>query len=149
MKEQLKMIQSRVRHVRVLAIDDSPQFLASLQSFFETTPDFSLVGLARSGDEGLELARRLDPDLVLMDLQMAGMNGLEATSEIRRRFPEVAVVIITAHQMPGLRQVCQASGACDLVEKSRLHQQLPSALIRFLRSRPAFRKWSIFLGQTL
>jgi DNA-binding NarL/FixJ family response regulator len=129
------MIQSTVRHIRVLAIDDSPEFLFSLQSFFETTSDFSLVGIAHSGHEGLDLAQKLHPDLVLMDLQMAGMNGLEATSEIRRRFPEVAVVIITAHEMPGLRQICHTSGACDLVRKSTLHHDLPDVLARFLSSR--------------
>src|SRR5689334_25418075 len=95
-KEQLKM-ESIVRHSRVLAIDDSPEFLSSLQSFFETTPDFCLVGAARSGSEALALAQELRPDLVLMDLQMAGMNGLEATSKIRHRFPEITVVIVTAH----------------------------------------------------
>jgi len=130
------MAQSAVRHTRVLAIDDSPEFLSSLQSFFETTPDFCLVGAARSGFEALALAQELRPDLVLMDLQMAGMNGLEATSKIRHRFPEITVVIVTAHEVPGLLQVCHENGACDLVKKSRLHTDLPGVLARFLISRP-------------
>ena len=96
------MTESAVRLSRVLAIDDSPEFLSSLQSFFESTPDFDLVGTARSGPEALVLAQELRPDLVLMDLQMAGMNGLEATSKIRRRFPEITVVIVTVHEMLGL-----------------------------------------------
>ncbi|PYP90847.1 MAG: hypothetical protein DMG65_10085 [Candidatus Angelobacter sp. Gp1-AA117] len=129
------MVQTAVRHTRVLAIDDSPEFLSSLRAFFETTPDFCLVGAARSGDEALALAQELRPDLVLMDLQMTGMNGLEATSEIRQRFPEIAVVIITAHEIPGLQQVCHESGACDFVKKSRLYQDLPEVLARFLSSR--------------
>jgi|KBSMisStandDraft_5_1062788.scaffolds.fasta_scaffold1950634_1 DNA-binding NarL/FixJ family response regulator len=129
------MVQSTVRHARVLAIDDSPEFLSILQSFFETTPDFCLVGTAQSGYEGLELARKLHPDLVLMDLQMTGMSGLEVTSTIRYRFPEMAVVIITGHEMPGLRQVCHKSGACDFVKKSRLNQELPDVLAKFLISR--------------
>ena len=124
------MVESTVKPARVLAIDDSPEFLSSLQSFFEATPDFCLVGTAQSGYEGLELARKLHPDLVLMDLQMAGMNGLEATAEIRRRFPEMAIVIITAHEMPGLRQICHMNGACDVVRKSRLHQDLPDVLAK-------------------
>ena len=124
------MVESTVKPARVLAIDDSPEFLSSLQSFFETTPDFCLVGTAQSGFEGLELARKLHPDLVLMDLQMAGMNGLKATAEIRRRFPEMAIVIITAHEMPGLRQICHRSGACDVIKKSRLHQDLPDVLAK-------------------
>jgi len=129
------MAQSAVRHTRVLAIDDSPEFLSSLQSFFETTPDFCLVGTGQSGREALTLAQELHPDLVLMDLQMTGMSGLEATAEIRRRFPEVAVVIITAHEIPSLGQVCRASGACGFVKKSRLYHDLPDVLAKFLISR--------------
>ena len=129
------MAQSAVRHTRVLAIDDSPEFLSSLQSFFETLADFCLVGTARSGSEALALVQELQPDLVLMDLQMAGMNGLETTSEIQRHFPGLAVVIVTAHEMPGLRQVCHDNGARDLVRKSRLYQDLPDVLARFLSSR--------------
>lgn len=129
------MAQTAVKHTRVLAIDDSPEFLSSLEFFFSTRPDFCLVGTARSGPEALILAQKLLPDLVLMDLQMAGMNGLEATSKIRHRFPEIAVVIVTAHDIPSLRQVCQANGACDLVKKSRLYQDLPNVLAKFITPR--------------
>lgn len=129
------MIPGAVRHIRVLAIDDSPEFLSNLESFFETTPDFCLIGTGQSGHEALALVPELHPDLVLMDLQMAGMNGLETTSAIRHRFPGMAVVIVTAHEAPGLRQVCHANGACDFVKKSRLYQDLPDVLARFLTSR--------------
>src|ERR1051326_5438756 len=129
------MVESAVRHIRVLAIDDSPEYLSSLQSFFETTPDFCLIGTAHSGDEGLILTNELHPDLVLMDLEMAGMSGLEATAEIRRRFPGTMVVIITAHEIQGLQQICHESRACELVKKSRPSQDLPAVLARFLSSR--------------
>src|SRR5689334_18121776 len=115
------MPQTAMKRIRLLATDDSSEFLATLESFFETKPEFCLVGKARSGLEALALTQELRPDLVLMDLQMAGMNGLEATSEIRHRFPGVAVVIITGHEISGLRQICHKNGACDCVRKSRLN----------------------------
>ena len=129
------MTQSAVRHTRVLAIDDSPDFLSTLQSFFETTHDFKLIATAGSGYEAIPLIQELHPDLVLMDLQMVGMNGLETTLEIRRRFPGMPVVIITAHELPGLQQVCHENGAHDCVKKSRLYQDLPEVLAKFLISR--------------
>jgi DNA-binding NarL/FixJ family response regulator len=126
------MSESAVKHLRVLAIDDSPDFLSNLQSFFETMHDFQLIATAASADEGIALVQELHPDLVLMDLQMAGMNGLEATLEIRRSFSEVPVVIITGHEIPGLKQVCHANGAHDCVKKSRLYQDLPNVLAQLL-----------------
>jgi CheY-like chemotaxis protein len=129
------MVQSAVRYARVLAIDDSPDFLSSLAFFFETARGCELVATARSGDEGLPLVEELQPDLVLMDLQMPGINGLQATVELRRRFPEIPVVIVTAHQISCLRQICYDNGAFDLVTKSRLDDELPGVLARILRSR--------------
>ena len=131
------MAQSAVRHIRVLAVDDSPDFLSNLQSFFQTTHDFQLIATAASGYEAIALIHELHPDLVLMDLQMTGTNGLETTLEIRRRFPRIAVVIITAHEIPGLQRLCHENGAYDCVKKSRLYQDLPDALAKFLISRQA------------
>ena len=129
------MTQIALQHCRVVAVDDSPEFLSSLQSFFESTSDFQLVATAADGLGALALVEQLHPDLVLMDLQMTGMSGLEATAEIRRRFPEVVVVIITAHEFPGLRQVCCDGGARDVIKKSMLHQQLPDVLAKFCSRR--------------
>ena len=129
------MPDNAVRHIRVLAIDDSSDFLSTLQSFFEAAEAFELIATARSGSEALRLVQKFHPDLVLMDLQMTGVNGLEATSAIRRRFPEIDVVIITAHDVPGLRQICYENGARDVVRKSRLNEELPHVLAGFLISR--------------
>ena len=124
------MVQSAVRHARVLAVDDSREFLSSLEALLQNITDFELVGTAGSGQEALTLLQKLNPDVVLMDLQMAGMNGLEATLEIHRQFPDVAVVIITAHDFPWLREVCRCNGARDFVSKSKLNERLPDVLAR-------------------
>jgi DNA-binding NarL/FixJ family response regulator len=126
------MAQTAVRHARLLAVDDSPEFLASFESLFAGSSSFELIGKAGSGHEALTLLSELHPDVVLMDLQMAGMNGLETMLEIHRRFPEIAVVIITAHDFPWLRDICHQTGACDFVPKSRLDKELPSVLARLL-----------------
>jgi CheY-like chemotaxis protein len=126
------MLQHAPRHVRVLAVDDSPSFLLNLRSFFENNLNFEVMATAGSGKEALLIAEQLRPDLILMDLEMPGMNGLEATTEIRKRFPSIPVVMLTAHQMPGLRQRCQQKGVCDVVAKSRLALDLPATLAKLL-----------------
>ena len=90
---------------------------------------------AADGDEAVVLALETMPAAIVMDVSMPRMNGLEATSEIRHRFPGMAVVIVTAHEVPGLQQVCHENGARDFVKKSRLYQDLPDVLEKFLISR--------------
>jgi CheY-like chemotaxis protein len=77
----------------------------------------------------------LQPDLVLMDLQMPGMSGLEATKVLSRRFPTIPVVMLTSHDMPGLRQVCKDSGAYEFAAKDRLSVELPAILAHLRPSR--------------
>jgi two-component system, NarL family, nitrate/nitrite response regulator NarL len=64
----------------------------------------------------------------LIDLQMPGMNGLEATSVLRRRYPDTHVILVTMHDTPELRQASLEGGACGFVAKSRLGQDLPAVL---------------------
>ena len=81
--------------LRVLIADDHPIFRDGIAMLLATTPDLVAVGEARSGDEAVELAVELVPDVVLMDLQMPGLSGVEATRRILARQPAVRVLIVT------------------------------------------------------
>jgi CheY-like chemotaxis protein len=124
------MPQIAAKHVRVLAVDDSPAFLHMLCSFLEGDPIFEVVATAQSGREALSAVERWRPHVVLMDLQMPEMNGLEATVELHQRFPELPVIILTAHDLPTLREACRKQGAYAFVTKAQLSQQLPALLAR-------------------
>jgi len=117
------------RKTRTLVVDDSPVVAKLLCSFLETLENVEVVGTAASGQEALEAAEALLPDLVLMDFDMPGMNGLEATAQLRIRFPETRIVIVTMHDLLELRSACQLAGATGFVSKTELARQLP-ALIR-------------------
>ncbi len=82
--------------IRVLITDDHKVVRRGLRGFLELDPELEVVGEASNGEEAVELARSLKPDVVLMDLLMPEMDGIEATGEIRRELPEVEVVALTS-----------------------------------------------------
>lgn len=81
--------------IRVLVADDHPFFRDGLRMLLDATPDTELVGEAKDGDEAITLAGNLSPDVVLMDLRMPGLGGVEATSEILRGDPDAAILVVT------------------------------------------------------
>jgi DNA-binding NarL/FixJ family response regulator len=82
--------------IRVLIVDDHPLARAGLQQLLGSLEDITLVGAARGGEEALRLAVELDPDVVLMDLEMPDKDGIEVTRELRTRYPTAAVVVLTS-----------------------------------------------------
>ena len=82
--------------IKVLITDDHKVVRQGLRGFLELDPALEVVGEASNGEEAVELARSLKPDVVLMDLLMPVMDGIEATGEIRRELPEVEVVALTS-----------------------------------------------------
>jgi DNA-binding NarL/FixJ family response regulator len=87
-------------------------------------PNLRLVGAATNGREALELARRLRPDLVLLDLEMPVMDGLEATYCLGRECPATRVIAVTVHDTPELRKLCLGRGACGFIAKDALEREL-------------------------
>jgi DNA-binding NarL/FixJ family response regulator len=81
--------------VRVLIADDHPLFREGMHGRLDRVADVTVVGEAASGDEAVELARELEPDVILMDIKMPGLNGIEATREILRASPRVGVLMLT------------------------------------------------------
>jgi DNA-binding NarL/FixJ family response regulator len=82
--------------IRVLAADDHPLALAGLQQLLASLDDIELVGAANGGEEAVRLAAEHEPDVVLMDLEMPGKDGIQATREVLARRPQTAVVVLTS-----------------------------------------------------
>lgn len=82
--------------IQVLVVDDHAVVRQGLRMFLELAPDLEVVGEAANGQEGLELARRLQPDVVLMDLLMPVMDGIMATAVLRRELPDIEVIALTS-----------------------------------------------------
>lgn len=84
--------------MKIVIADDHPLFRSGVRNLLGTTEDLEVVGEASTGDEALELAAALQPELILMDIRMPGLNGIEATRLIKERFPRVEVLILTMFQ---------------------------------------------------
>ena len=83
--------------IRIIITDDHPVVREGFAAMIETEPDMAVVGQARSGEEALELFRRVRPDVTLMDLRMPGMGGVDAIQAIRREFPASRLIVLTTY----------------------------------------------------
>jgi len=83
--------------MKILICDDQAVIRDGLEMLLKLEQDFEIVGAAQDGAEAVELAAQKSPDLVLMDLKMPGTNGIEATREIRAKFPNVKVLVLTTY----------------------------------------------------
>ena len=110
--------------VRILLVDDSPEFLDSAAGFLSASACIHIVGRALSGQHALEQAKRLHPDLVLMDLTMPGMNGIEATHRIKKERGAPRVVILTLHDNSEYRAAAAAARADGFITKSEFGTKL-------------------------
>jgi DNA-binding NarL/FixJ family response regulator len=111
--------------VRTLIVDDSESALAAISSAAAGNPVVEIIGTAKNGCEALEQARRWQPKLVVMDVQMPKMNGVAAMEQLKREFPDTLVILVSLHDSPELRFLCRHSGACAFVRKTFLAQELP------------------------
>lgn len=120
--------------IRVLIVDDSPQARDGLRSILASQPDIDVVGVADGGPEATTLAGELQPDLMLMDAQMPGIDGAEATRAVKRCCPLVKVLFMAVHD----RHIDEgiAAGADRCLMKDCTRQELLEA-VRELTAGPA------------
>jgi DNA-binding NarL/FixJ family response regulator len=114
--------------IRVIIADDHGPYRRSLRRLCERLGPFEVVGEARGGLETVELARALRPDVVLMDVSMPGLDGLEATRRLVTREPCPAVVLLTMHVDPHYRQEAAAAGARAFLLKDEDYHTILEAI---------------------
>ena len=116
------------RAPRVLVVDDNAAMRRMLRGLLEDV-GMHVVGEASDGLEGVARAELLRPDVVLMDWRMPGLDGLEATAQIRSRLPEVQVVMFSAAESDGMARIAGAAGASAFVAKGASAQQVCAAVV--------------------
>lgn len=110
----------RSQRIRTLVVDDSSISRKTICAFLEDEKSVEIVGTAFSGDQALDEVETLRPELVLLDVQMPAMNGLEVTEQLRKRFPSTRVILLSVDDSQEVRMSCEASGADGFVSKSQL-----------------------------
>jgi DNA-binding NarL/FixJ family response regulator len=103
--------------VGVVTVDDQPVFLEAARDVIRATPGFACVGEACSGREALAVVDEQRPELVLVDVRMPGMDGIELVGLIKETHPEVVVVLISLEQPANVPAAASSSGAAALVRK--------------------------------
>jgi DNA-binding NarL/FixJ family response regulator len=119
----------RARRVRVLVADDEPLFVETIEALLGEDDRVEVVGTAGDGGEAVKLARSLEPDVILMDISMPTLDGIEATREIRKHLPAVCILILTGSSISADIDRSRQAGVAAFLTKDRLGTQLLDAII--------------------
>lgn len=114
--------------LRILVVDDHPSIRRMVRGMVEQHPGWQVCGEACDGAEAVQRATELRPDVIVMDLVMPKLNGLEATRKIHELSPSARVLILTLHENPVLPKIAQDSGANGYVVKSESLDTLTRAI---------------------
>lgn len=123
-----------IKNIRVLIADDSPTALRSVCDYLEFAGGFEIVGTASDGLNAVQLVSARKPDLVLLDLSMPRVNGLEAAERIRLSSPDLRVIIFSELNGLSLADECRRHGADSFVHKSSLPDRLLPEIERLFSS---------------
>ena len=117
---------------RILVAEDEESFLDVIALLLEQDERFVVAGRARNGRDAVDLAERVSPDAVVIDIEMPVLDGVEATRLLRATAPELAIVAVSGHDYEERVLEIRRAGADDYVRKARLAEELPRALVALL-----------------
>jgi DNA-binding NarL/FixJ family response regulator len=110
--------------IRILTVDDHPLLREGIAAILQLQPDMQLVGEAENGRQAVDIFERLKPDVTLMDLQMPVLGGVEAISQIRSRFPEAKIIVLTTYAGDVQALRAMRAGAAGYLLKGALRREL-------------------------
>jgi len=122
------MQRTEMKTARLLIVDDHEIFRRGLRALLEPSSEWEICGEAVDGMDAVEHFKSLKPDIVVLDVSMPRLNGLEAAKLIRKENPASQIVIITQHDSPQIRSAAMEAGAQAFITKSAVGSELVAAL---------------------
>lgn len=116
-----------MKSCKILIADDNQSFRKRLKSILTDYPDFRIAGEAEDGFQVLKESRRLKPDLILMDVSMPGLNGLDTLKKLRKNMPHIKIIMLSVYDMDAYRKAAQENGADRyLIKKDMIDHLMPA-----------------------
>ena len=121
--------------LRIVLAEDHTILREGLRALLSADPSFEIIGEAQNGREAVRCVEKLEPDLLLMDLSMPRMSGMDAIREIKRRYPEVKIIALTVHKTEEYLLTTLKAGADGYVLKDATHEELVMAIKNVMRGK--------------
>src|SRR5215813_486461 len=118
----------RTRQIKILTVDDHPLVRQGIAAMIRGEKDMLIVGEAANGHEAIEMFRDQRPDVTLMDLQMPGLNGIDAITTIRREYPQARIIVLTTYEGDVLARRALRAGATGYILKDMIRTELLEAI---------------------
>ena len=122
------MGETSVENLRIVLAEDHTILREGLRALLSANPDFEIIGEAQDGREAVRCVEKLEPDLLLMDLSMPRMSGMDAIREIKKRYPEIKIIALTVHKTEEYLLNTLQAGADGYVLKDATHDELVLAI---------------------
>lgn len=103
--------------IRLVVVDDQPEFCGLIRDILSLDPEFEILGEAHDGSGAVALLESLNPQVLLLDVEMPDQNGLETAAIVKERFPDVTVVLMSAYHEKEYREEALRTGAVDFIPK--------------------------------
>lgn len=119
---------------KIMVVDDNESLRLLMKSLLDILVPDCEIAMAENGEEGIAMARTVEPDVIFMDLSMPGVDGIAATAQIKSFLPAARVVILTGYDDHKLREDAESAGACHYMLKQTMNKELKPLLKRLLKN---------------
>lgn len=118
--------------MKVLIVDDHEEYLQMICEYLRRINGYKQIKISRRGDDGFDTAESFCPEIIILDMTLPDMNGIELARELRKTIPEVGIIMVTGHDPSGHRTAALAAGVDEFIPKMDIFSELIPAIDKLL-----------------